>query len=106
MGKKVTYPRALRGGGPRERHGTAEGKPHAILAEPCLAENDKTWGMLVVKLSPDDHAAVSAPTAAAVLTSATEVEEGNYLRWRPGEKYAPRIIRYHQLPQRSVERRK
>lgn len=89
------------------RVGEVKVAAHAILAEPCLAGNEEAWDMPVAKFSPEDHAAVSTATAVAVSKNATEVrEEENSPPWRPGEKYAPPIIRYHQLPQRSVERRK
>ena len=40
----------------------------------------------------EDHTAVSAATAAAVLASATEVEDGNTPPWRPDDEYASEVL--------------
>ena len=64
-----------------------------LLAEPRSARNEKTWNTLVAKLSSEDQAAVStAATAAAVLASATNVDEGNALPWHPDDEYAAEVL--------------
>ena len=45
----------------------------------------------MAKFPSEDHAAVST-AAAAVLASATDVEEGNSPPWRPDDEYAPKIL--------------
>ena len=47
---------------------------------------------LVPKFPFEDHAAVSAAAAAAVLASATEVEDGNAPPWRPDDGYASDVL--------------
>ena len=40
----------------------------------------------------EDRAAVSAAVAAAVLATATEVEDGNAPPWRPDDEYASEVL--------------
>ena len=44
------------------------------------------------KFPSEDHAAVSAAAAAAVLASATEVENVNAPAWRPDDEYASEVL--------------
>ena len=45
-----------------------------------------------VQVPSEDHAAVSAAAAAAVLASATEVEDGSAPSWRPDDEYASEVL--------------
>ena len=63
-----------------------------LLAEPRSAGTEETWSTLVAKFPPEDHAAVSAAAAAAVLASATEVEYVNAPPWRPDDEYASEVL--------------
>ena len=60
---------------------------HTFLAEPRSAGDEETWSTLVAKFPSEDHAAISAVAAAAVLASATEAEDGNAPPWRPDNGY-------------------
>ena len=40
----------------------------------------------------EDHAAVSAVVAAAMLASATKMEDGNAPPWRPDDEYASEVL--------------
>ena len=53
-----------------------------LLVEPRSPGTEETWSTLVSKFPSEDHAAVSAAEA-AVLASATEVEDTNAPPWRP-----------------------
>ena len=46
-----------------------------LLAEPRSAGSEETWNVLMAKFPPEDHAAVSAAAATAVVASATEGED-------------------------------
>ena len=63
-----------------------------LLAEPRSNGNEETWNTLVSKFPSEDHAAVSAAAAAAVLASATEVGDGNSPAWRPDDEYASEVL--------------
>ena len=62
----------------------------SLLAESRSAGNEETWNTLVAKFPSEDHAAVFAAAAEAVLASATEGEDRNTPPWRPDDKYVPR----------------
>ena len=72
------------------RHaGGVEVAARNLLVELRSEGNEETWNTLVSKFPPEDHAAVSAAaTTAAVLASATEMEDGNAPPWRPDDEYA------------------
>ena len=53
---------------------------------------EETWSTLVLKFPSEDHAAISPAAAAAVLASATEVEDGNAPPWRPDDDYASEVL--------------
>ena len=58
------------------RHaGGVEVAARNLLAEPRSGGKEQTWNTLVCKFPSEDHAAVPAAAAAAVLASATEVED-------------------------------
>ena len=63
-----------------------------LLAEPRSAGNEETWKTLVTKFPSEDHTAVSATTADAVLASATEGEDGNVPKWRRDDEYASEVL--------------
>ena len=63
-----------------------------LLAEPRSAGTEETWSTLVAKFPPEDHAAVSAAAAAAVLASGIEVEDGNAPPWCPDDEYASEVL--------------
>ena len=44
------------------------------------------------QVPPEDHAAVPAAAAAAVLARATEVEHGNAPPWRADDEYASEVL--------------
>ena len=46
----------------------------------------------MVKFPSEDHTAVSAAVAAAVLVSATEAEDGNAPLWRPDDEYTSEVL--------------
>ena len=56
-----------------------------LLAEPRSEGNEETWNTLGSKFPSEDHAAVSAAAADAVLASATKAEDGNAPPWRPDD---------------------
>ena len=62
------------------------------LAEPRSVGNEETRNILVAKFPPEDHAAVPAAAAAAVLARATEVEHGNAPPWRADDEYASEVL--------------
>ena len=64
----------------------------ALLAEPRSAGSKETWNTLVAKFPSEDHAAVSAAAAAAVLANATEAKDGNAPPWRLDNKYTPEVL--------------
>ena len=65
------------------RHaGGAKVAARNLLAEPRSPRTEETWSTLVSKFPSEDHAAVSAAEA-AVLASATEVEDTNAPPWHP-----------------------
>lgn len=61
------------------------------LAELPSARNEEAWNTLVVKFLSEDHAAVSA-TAALVMTSSTDVEDGNPPPCHPDDAYATEVL--------------
>lgn len=63
-----------------------------LLAEPRSTGNEETWATLVAKSSAEDHTAVATAATAAVLTSATEVEDGNSPPWRTDDEYASEVL--------------
>ena len=63
-----------------------------LLAEPRSNGNEETWNTLVSKFPSEDHAAVSAAAAAAVLASATKAEDGNAPPWHPDDEYASEVL--------------
>ena len=63
-----------------------------LLAEPRSPGTEETWSTLVSEFPSEDHAAVSAAVAAAVLASATEVQDGNAPPWRPDDEYASEVL--------------
>ena len=63
-----------------------------LLAEPRSVGNEETWNKMVAKFPSEDHAAVSAVAAEAVLASATEGEGGNAPPWRPDDEYASEVL--------------
>ena len=77
------HPRSFRGGevrtgvvgvSPRGRGQSVSTQP---LGEPLSAGNEEAWNMLMAKSPSEDHAEVSATAAAAILASATDVDDGN-----------------------------
>lgn len=56
--------------------------------------SDAAWTTLVVKIPPEDHAAVclSAAAAAATLASATEVEEKSASPWHLDDENASQVL--------------
>ena len=63
-----------------------------LLAQPRSAGKEETWSAVVAKFPSEDHAAVSAAAAAAVLASATEVVDGNTPSWRPDNGYTSEVL--------------
>ena len=63
-----------------------------LLAEPRSAGNEETWNTLVAKFPSEDHAAVFAAEAEAVLASATEGGDGNAPPWRPDDGYTSEVL--------------
>ena len=63
-----------------------------LLAEPRSAGNEETWSTLAAKFPSEDHAAVSAATAEAVLVSVTEGGDGYAPPWRPDDEYASEVL--------------
>lgn len=61
------------------------------LAESRSAGNENTWATLVVKFPPENHTSVSM-VVAAMLASATELEEGSVIPWRADDEYASQVI--------------
>ena len=72
-----------------------------LLAEPRAAGDEETWHTLVVEFPSEDHIAVSAAAVAAVLASATEIEEGNAPPWRPDDECASEVL-FNVISSRSV----
>ena len=63
-----------------------------LLAEPRSAGSEETWNTLVTTFPSEDHAAVSAVAADAVLAGATEGEDGHAPPWPPDNEYAPEVL--------------
>ena len=57
-----------------------------LLAEPRSAGTEETRNAMLAKFTSEDHAAVSAEAAEAVLASATEREDGNARPGRPDDE--------------------
>ena len=60
---------------------------HTLLAQPYSAGNEETWPRLAAKFPPEDRTAVSEGAAAAVLASATDVEDRRAPPFRPSHEY-------------------
>ena len=63
-----------------------------ILAKPHSDAIEETWNTLVTKFSSEDHVAVSAAAAAAVLTGPTDAEDVNAHPWRHDDMYAFEVL--------------
>ena len=63
-----------------------------LLAEPRSAGTEETRNAMLAKFTSEDHAAVSAEAAEAVLASATEREDGNARPGRPDDEYASEVL--------------
>ena len=57
-----------------------------LLAEPRSEGNEEAYNTLVSKFPSEDHAVASAAAVAAVLASATEVEDRKAPPWRPDDE--------------------
>lgn len=81
------------------RAGKIKDEAFTLLVESRSADNGEMWVTVVTKTLPKDHAAVSATTAAVVVSR----QRRKCFPMSPGRRVRiPGALRRHRLPQRSI----